>query len=70
MKVLLFTISHGNLEDLMAMKAIARLHRVEDLGHQRDHYEVTALVRQEHLDSVIEKSADRPRWVKWPENTN
>jgi hypothetical protein len=70
MKVLLFTISHAHLEALMAMKAIARLYKVEDLGHQRDHYEVTALVREEHLDSIIEKSADRPRWIKWPDTTN
>jgi len=34
----------------------------------RDQYVVTALVRQEHLDLIIEMSADRPRWVKWPES--
>lgn len=66
MKVLLFTVSHAHLEELMADGAIARLHQVEDLGHERDHYRITALVRQEHLDAVIQKSADRPRWVKWP----
>lgn len=67
MKVLRFTVSHQHLEQLMATGALARLHHIEDLGHQRDHYVVTALVREERLDAVIEKSADRPRWVKWPE---
>jgi hypothetical protein len=67
MKVLLFTISHEHLEDLMGQRAIARLYKLVDLGRDRDHYEVTALVREEHLDNVIAKSADRPRWVKWPE---
>lgn len=68
MKVLMFTVSHVHLEELMAMKAIARLLKLEDLGHQRDHYIITALVRETFLDVVIEKSADRPRWVKWPDN--
>ena len=68
MKVLMFTVSHAHLEDLMAMKAIARLHKIEDLGHQRDQYIVTALVREAFLDIVIEKSSDRPRWVKWPDS--
>jgi len=67
MKVLMFTVSHQHLEQLMCDGCIARLHRIEDLGHVRDQYVVTALVRQEYLDQVIEKSADRPRWVKWPE---
>jgi hypothetical protein len=65
MKVLQFTISHEHLEDLMGQRAIARLHRVKDLGRERDHYEVTALVREEFLDAVIDKSADRPKWVRW-----
>jgi len=67
MKVLMFTVSHANLEELMAMKAIARLHDVKDLGRQRDHYVIKALIREEFLDTIIEKSADRPRWIKWPE---
>ena len=66
MKVLMFTVSHAHLEQLMGAGCIARLHQIEDLGHARDQYIVTALVRDEHLDLVIEKSADRPRWVKWP----
>lgn len=66
MKVLMFTISHGNLEDLMAQRAIARIHALEDLGHERDQYTVTALVRDEHIDLVSQKSADHPRWVKAP----
>jgi hypothetical protein len=51
----------------MCEKRIARLFKVEDLGYIRDHYEVTALVRDEHLDAVVDKAADRPRWVKWPD---
>lgn len=66
MKTLMFTISHGHLEQLMCRGCLARLFQIEDLGHVRDHYVITALVRDEHLDEVIEKSADRPRWVKWP----
>lgn len=66
MKTLQFTISHRHLEQLMCRQAIVRLFRIEDLGRERDQYVVTALVRQEHLDQVIELSADRPRWVKWP----
>jgi hypothetical protein len=66
MKTLLFTISHANFEQLMCEHRIARLFSVKDLGHERDHYEVTALVRQDDLDAVIACAADRPRWVKWP----
>jgi len=65
MKTLMFTVSHQNLEDLMCRHCLARLFKVEDLGHVRDHYVVTALVREEHLDEVIDKAADRPRWIKW-----
>lgn len=68
MKVLKFTVSHQHLEELMCKSCIARLHKIEDLGHVRDQYVVTALVRQEHLDLIIDMSADRPRWVKWPES--
>ena len=68
MKVLVFTVSHQHLEELMCMGCIARLISIEDLGHVRDQYVVTALVRQEHLDPIIDRSADRPRWVKWPES--
>jgi hypothetical protein len=68
MKVLRFTISHAHLEELMCKGCIARLHKIIDLGHVRDQYVVTALIRQEQLDRIIEKSADRPRWVKWPES--
>ncbi len=68
MKTLMFTVSHRNLEDLMCRQCLARLFRIEDLGHQRDHYVITALVREEHLDDVIEKAADRPRWIKSPES--
>lgn len=68
MKNLMFTISHQNLEELMCRHCLARLVSIEDLGHVRDHYMVTALVREEHLDEVIEKAADRPRWLKWPES--
>lgn len=67
MKTLMFTISHGHLEHLMCQGCIARLFAIEDLGHQRDQYIVTALVREEHLDQVIDKASDRPRWVKWPD---
>lgn len=67
MKTLVFTVSHQHLEELMCNHCLARLHKIEDLGHVRDHYLVTALVREEHLNEVIAKSADRPRWVKWPE---
>jgi hypothetical protein len=66
MKTLQFTISHGNLEDLMAERRLARLIDIEDLGHERDQYVVTALVREENLDAVIAKAADRPRWLKGP----
>ncbi len=66
MKTLQFTISHAHLEDLMSRKCLARIHNLEDLGHGRDHYVIVALVREEHLDEVIDKAADRPRWVRWP----
>lgn len=65
MKTLLFTISHANLEALMAQGCLARILDLEDLGHERDHYRITALVRDRHLDEVIRRSADRPRWVTW-----
>ena len=67
MKTLAFTITHTNLEQLMCQHRLARLLKIVDLGHERDHYEVTALVRQENLDAIIELASDRPRWVKWPE---
>lgn len=66
MKTLQFTVSHGHLEDLMAEHRLARLVEIEDLGHERDQYVVTALVREENLDAVIDKAADRPRWLKGP----
>lgn len=64
MKILQFTVSHANLEALMCQRCLSRLVSIEDLGHERDHYVVRALVREEHLDSVIEKAADRPRWIR------
>ena len=67
MKTLQFTVTHANLEQVMCRQCIARLLKIEDLGHVRDHYVVTALVRDEHLDTIIEMAADRPRWVKWDE---
>jgi hypothetical protein len=67
MKTLLFTVSHRSLEALMCGGCLTRLLSIDDLGHERDQYVVRALVRQEHLDQVIEKAADRPRWVTWPE---
>jgi hypothetical protein len=66
MKTLMFTVSHDGLESLMCAGRLARLLDLKDLGHLRDQYVVTALVRDEHLDAVIEKSSDRPRWVRWP----
>jgi len=66
MRVLEFTISHAGLEALMCDKAITRLLKLQDLGHERDQYVVTALVHEEALDTVIEKCAGRPRWVRWP----
>jgi len=66
MKVLQFTVSHEALETLMCAQAIARLLKLEDLGHERDQYIVTALIRQDMLDTIIDKSSDRPRWVRWP----
>jgi hypothetical protein len=68
MKTLMFTVSHQHLEELMCSRCLARLVSIEDLGHIRDHYVVRALVRDEHLDAVIAKAADRPRWVKLPES--
>ena len=41
---------------------------VVDLVHIRDQYLFTALVREEHLNLIIDRSADRPRWVEWPES--
>lgn len=67
MKTLQFTVSHAHLEELMCRHSLVRIFKIEDLGHERDQYIVTALVRDEHLDTVIEMSADRPRWVKWSE---
>jgi hypothetical protein len=64
MKVLDFTISHANLEALMAQHRLVRLFALEDRGRERDHYRVTALVRDEHVGEVIERSAERPRWVR------
>ena len=69
MKTLMFTVSHRHLEELMCGHCLARLISIEDLGHERDQYIVRALVRQEHLDQIIEKAADRPRWIKWPESS-
>jgi hypothetical protein len=69
MKTLMFTVSHRHLEELMCGHCLTRLISIEDLGHERDQYIVRALVRQEHLDEVIAKAADRPRWVKWPESS-
>ena len=66
MKILQFTISHENLEQLMCQQRIARLVEVVDLGRERDHYEVKALVRQADLDAVIALAADRPRWLRTP----
>jgi len=66
MKVLEFTVSHEALESLMCAKAITRLLDIEDLGHERDQYVVKVLIREEMLDTIIEKSSDRPRWVRWP----
>jgi len=66
MRVLEFTVSHAGLESLMCESAITRLLRLQDLGHERDQYIVTALVHEEMLDTIIEKSAGRPRWVRWP----
>ena len=66
MKVLQFTVSHAALESLMCGQAITRLLAIEDLGRERDQYIVTALIREEMLDTIIDKSSDRPRWVRWP----
>lgn len=67
MKVLMFTVSHAALRDLMCEDTITRLLQLEDLGHKRDQYVITALVHEEALDRIIEKASDRPRWVKWPD---
>ena len=66
MKVLQFIVSHAALESLMCAGAIRRLLGVDDLGHERDQYIVTALIREDQLDTIIEASADRPRWIRWP----
>jgi len=66
MKVLEFTVSHAALRDLLCSDAITRLLALQDLGHKRDQYVITALVREEALDEIIDKASDRPRWVKWP----
>jgi hypothetical protein len=65
MKTLCFTITHANLEALMGDKRLVRVFALQDLGRERDHYEITALVREEDIDTVIELSADHPRWVRW-----
>jgi len=39
-KILTFTIRHAMLEALMCERRVARLLRLEDLGHERDHYGV------------------------------
>jgi hypothetical protein len=65
MKTLCFTITHANLEALMGDKRLVRVFALQDLGRERDHYEVTALVREENIDVVTELSADHPRWVRW-----
>jgi len=49
----------------MSQGCLARILELEDLGHERDHYVITARVREQDLDEVIRRSADRPRWVKW-----
>jgi hypothetical protein len=64
MKVLDFTISHADLEALMGQQRLVRLFSLEDRGRERDHYRVTALVREEHVSEVIGRSAERPRWVR------
>ena len=66
MKTLCFTITHANLEALMADQRLVRVFALQDLGRERDHYEITALVREADIDAVIELSADHPRWVRWP----
>lgn len=66
MKVLEFTVSHAALRELMCSEAITRLLALNDLGHKRDQYVITALIREEALDDIIAKASDRPRWVKWP----
>ena len=48
----------------MSRGCLARILKLEDLGHERDHV-ITARVREQDLDEVIYRSADRPRWVKW-----
>jgi hypothetical protein len=65
MKTLCFTITHANLEALMAEKRLVRVFALQDLGRERDHYEITALVREEDIGAVSELSADHPRWVRW-----
>jgi hypothetical protein len=65
MKTLLFTISHANLAALMSQGCLARILKLEDLGHERGHYIITARVPEQYQDEVIRRSADHPRWVKW-----
>ena len=64
MKILCFTITHANLEILMSEQRLVRLFALEDLGRKRDHYEITALVKDEDVDRVIQLSAGHPRWVR------
>lgn len=64
MKVLDFKVSHANLEALMGQRRLVRLFTLEDRGRERDHYRVTALVRDEDVSEVIGRSAERPRWVR------
>jgi hypothetical protein len=64
MKVLDFTVSHANLEALMAQGRLVRLFSLEDRGRERDQYRIMALVRDEDVDEIIGRSAERPRWVR------
>ncbi|MCB1792757.1 MAG: hypothetical protein KDJ27_17705 [Gammaproteobacteria bacterium] len=66
MKILSFTIRHAMFEDLMCERRLARVFQVEDLGHERDHYQIIALVREQDLDAVVERASDRPVPVEWP----
>lgn len=66
MKILTFTIRHAMLERLMCEQRLARLFKVEDLGHERDHYEVVALVNDANLDAVVDAASDRPQPIDWP----
>lgn len=64
MKTLSFTITHANLQSLMCEGRLVRLFELEDLGRERDHYQITALVRDEDVDVVIERSTGHPRWIR------